>query len=467
MALLEPKRAIGEIKPNKKGWQIPSATLLVFAIIVGVVVAAGDKKPAVPTGSSFSQNETSSFSERSDYADEHSSSQTPPDHDNNQNTTSKTVNVVRPSSSDYDYSTSSLPSWRDEHLWPLSSSSSETFTSTSSKKSTSSKNSTSTSSKASTSNGIYSRPEPDIKVDTSKTYIEGNYSYCVSSSNAIITDVYNKISGDIVIPSELGGYPVTVINDEAFMDCTLITSVVVPDSVVSIKDKAFYNCNNITNVKLSNDIFTIGASAFEYCEKLVTINLPDSLESISERTFTRCSALTGIVIPKSVKSIGANAFYDCSSSTSINIPDGVTSIPSKTFFSCNNLESITFPDTLTSIGTSAFDACFKLTNLTIPSNLTNISSTAFVYANTNYTTSLTFKEGYSKIDTQGFSKFYNLKQIYLPKSLTQITAGAFAHCDDITDIYYAGSPKDKEKLLIGANNDALVFSATWHYNSDY
>lgn len=37
------------------------------------------------------------------------------------------------------------------------------------------------------------------------------YSYTVSDGEATITDVYTSISGDVTIPSKLGGYPVTSI----------------------------------------------------------------------------------------------------------------------------------------------------------------------------------------------------------------------------------------------------------------
>ena len=40
---------------------------------------------------------------------------------------------------------------------------------------------------------------------------EGYYTYTVSGGKATITDVSTSISGDITIPSTLGGYPITTI----------------------------------------------------------------------------------------------------------------------------------------------------------------------------------------------------------------------------------------------------------------
>ena len=80
---------------------------------------------------------------------------------------------------------------------------------------------------------------------------EGVYTYTVSNGKATITDV--GISGDVVIPATLGGYPVTSIGSSAFYGCTSLTSVTIPDSVTSIGSWAFYGCTSLTDVYYSGD----------------------------------------------------------------------------------------------------------------------------------------------------------------------------------------------------------------------
>ena len=65
------------------------------------------------------------------------------------------------------------------------------------------------------------------------------YTYEVSDGEATITDVSESISGDITLPSTLGGYPVISIGDWAFEDCSSLKSVTIPNSVTSIGDAAF------------------------------------------------------------------------------------------------------------------------------------------------------------------------------------------------------------------------------------
>ena len=91
---------------------------------------------------------------------------------------------------------------------------------------------------------------------------EGYYTYTVENGEATITGCDESISGDVVIPSELGGYPVVKIGDSAFGYRTGLTSITIPDSVTSIGSDAFYDCTSLTSITIPDSVTSIGEGAF-------------------------------------------------------------------------------------------------------------------------------------------------------------------------------------------------------------
>ena len=138
-------------------------------------------------------------------------------------------------------------------------------------------------------------------------------------------------------------------------------------SVVSIGDSAFLHCSNLTSITIPNSVTSIGKDAFYYCDGLTSITLPNSVTSIGKTAFSHCSGLTFVSIPNSVTSIGKNAFFHCSGLTSITIPSSVTSIATYAFRSCTGLAHVrclaTNPP---SLGSNVFNNTPSTCSLTVP-----------------------------------------------------------------------------------------------------
>ena len=103
----------------------------------------------------------------------------------------------------------------------------------------------------------------------------------------------------------------------AYYCCTSITSVVIPDYIVSIADGAFFNCSAITSITIPDSVTKLGRHVFMGCESITNIVLPDSVSTISDQAFEKCSKLTSITIPDSVTKIDTYAFWYCTSLESI------------------------------------------------------------------------------------------------------------------------------------------------------
>ena len=188
---------------------------------------------------------------------------------------------------------------------------------------------------------------------------------------------YNGPGGDMIIPDEIGGVPVKYIADNAFQNNFDITSVTIPDSVISIGISTFAGCTSVTDVSIGNGVASIGDNAFAICSSMVNVTIGNGVTSIGENVFALCSSLTNVVIPDSVTSIGANTFISCTSLTSVSIGDGVTGISNSLFQSCSELTGVVIPDSVTSIGNASFKNCTKLTDITIPDGVTIIGNDTF------------------------------------------------------------------------------------------
>ena len=170
---------------------------------------------------------------------------------------------------------------------------------------------------------------------------------------------------------------VRIICDKAFLFCSSLNDIVIPDGVTSIGNEAFNRCGSLTSFVIPNGVTSIGDSAFAGCRSLSNIAIPDSVTSIGTWTFCGCESLTNIAIPDSVTRIGNNAFCYCKSLSSVVIPDGITSIGYGTFWGCGSLTDIVIPDSVTSIGGGAFNGCTSLTDMVIPNSVTSIGDGAF------------------------------------------------------------------------------------------
>jgi hypothetical protein len=215
------------------------------------------------------------------------------------------------------------------------------------------------------------------------TYTENNvnYSYTVGNSNAKVAASPSASGAVTILASFIVGsvtYNVTTIPDSyVFINCTTLTSIIVPNSVTSIGYGTFRNCIALTSITLPNSVTSIANNAFQNCSSLTRITLPNSLIIIGVQLFLGCSALISVTIPNSVTSIGNGAFFGCSSLTSINIPSSVTRIGNNAFVGCSALTTVTIPNSVTSIGETVFSGCSGLTSVTIPSSVTSIGWRAF------------------------------------------------------------------------------------------
>lgn len=196
----------------------------------------------------------------------------------------------------------------------------------------------------------------------------------------------------------------------------------------------------------------IAFQAFINCSALTSITLPNSMRFIARQSFWGCYGLNSIFIPKKVEAIDAEAFCGCYNLTSIVVdPDNIhydsrdncnAVINSEN--NCLELgcQNTIIPSNVTSIGTEAFRSQIKLTSITIPQNVSKIGNSAFWGAGL---TSISIPSNVTDIEYGAFSSTFNLKDIYCySENVPTTNPYAFSNWDRISlHIPYVSNDKYK------------------------
>jgi hypothetical protein len=114
------------------------------------------------------------------------------------------------------------------------------------------------------------------------------------------------------------------------------TSYTVPSTVTEIGNSAFLNCTALTQVILPN-VVNVGTRSFEACTNLLSIDMPN-VTTLGTYAFNGCSKLTNVSMPK-VTRINSYAFYNCIALKTLSLPE-IKSIYASAFDFCSGLISV-------------------------------------------------------------------------------------------------------------------------------
>ncbi|MFA6807370.1 MAG: leucine-rich repeat protein, partial [Eubacteriales bacterium] len=148
------------------------------------------------------------------------------------------------------------------------------------------------------------------------------YTYLELSDNNVRITAYVGSDTVVEIPSTINGKTITYIGlgSGVFSDGVTpsqITSLVIPDSVISIGEFAFIRCSDLTSVTLSNNLTEISKCTFFNCTSLESITIPESVTAFGTSAFVGCSSLKSITIGSKVTEFKSPSIVDTDSTTSL------------------------------------------------------------------------------------------------------------------------------------------------------
>ena len=231
-----------------------------------------------------------------------------------------------------------------------------------------------------------------------------------------------------------------VIADEVFKNCTAITEISLPESLITIGASAFSGCGGLTEIAIPASVEQIGRSAFSGCSGLTKVNynaVSAADPGPGSDVFYGTGSASGdfaVVFGESVKSIPAYLFGDCVDLTGVTIGGNVTSIGSSAFRNCRGLKEIAIPASVTSIGEYAFSGCRHLTEVTMGAGVTSIGASAF--ENCSDLMEIKLPSSVTSIDSYAFYGCSSLTGITIPEGVTSIDPYAFSNCSKLTSVTF-------------------------------
>ncbi len=243
-------------------------------------------------------------------------------------------------------------------------------------------------------------------------YIVYDESTCGVSGIGTATDL------DIKIPRTNNGKTVIAIEDDAF-EGSNIKSIQITENIIRIGKGAFHGCTALKIISFGlSQIVTVEDEAFADCTSLSTVYLPSTLVSVGNWAFSGCTKLTvfAAAVGDALDSFGDGAFYGCTSLVEFTIPASVTTVGARAFEACSKLEEITVETVnnkskLATVGARAFYGCRSLTTVSFGTNsqLKTLAASAFENCSA-------------------------LQSIVLPKSLKTLESGVFKGCTALNSV---------------------------------
>ena len=278
-----------------------------------------------------------------------------------------------------------------------------------------------------------------------------------SSEDMLATDSENAV---LVIPSELGGWPVRGISEWAFFKCSTLELLFIPEGLTAIGDFAFSYCSSLRSISLPSSLTSLGQGSFHRNSSLVSIHFSGNAPECDVSAVSGVSSVCRVSVERGSTGWGDVPGVWCGLPTAY-ADDSVFSVVSDGLswnyrndgqrVSLQRSESlriadlavgaVTIPSAVNGasvqvLGKGLLQGAAKVTSVVVPAGVTEIESS--VFRECSRLECVDLPEGLSSIGDSAFRECVSLTDVTIPASVTNIGYFAFRDCLRLTNVTLKG-----------------------------
>lgn len=269
-----------------------------------------------------------------------------------------------------------------------------------------------------------------------------------------------KYTGDVVVPATIEyndvTYKVVELGAYCFDGCGDITSLTLPEGLLSVGAYCMRKTNKLENVKFPSTTALYSGGIFNASTGIKTVDMNTSASRVENVVFQNCTALKSVILPPNTWYLGPSTFSGCTALETVTNSEKITTIMSGCFTNTPKL-NMHLPKNLVMLENTAFKNSGVIVD-EFPATLDYVE--ANIFAQCPHIKNIKITRTLKKLGTAAFQNCVNLESIELPDTVLDPAPGInlFAGCSKLTKVklpktltYMPAYMFQKDSLLEGVD----------------